>query len=127
MKFDEIIDSHVNIINTIIKTTDDIIPIIVTNPELDEPLKETIVQVFRFIEKIINLLPDLLTSINKNVNHKYELNKSLNGIIEQLETLPKSPEKLTAVWFEFNYWWKDFNEKLVQLANSQNTVFISMN
>jgi hypothetical protein len=105
MNFDEIIDTHVNIINTIVKTTDDIIPIIVTNPELDEPLKETIVQVFRFIEKILNLLPDLLNTVNKKVNYKYELNKSLNAIIEQLELLPKSPEKLTAVWFEFNYWW----------------------
>ncbi len=127
MDFDEIIDTHVNIINTIIKSTDDIIPVIVSNPELDEPLKETIIQVFRFIEKILNLLPDLLSSVNKNVDHKQELNRTINGIIEQLEILPKSPEKLTAVWFEFNYWWKDFTEKLIQITNSENTVFLSMN
>ncbi len=127
MKYEEIIGTQVNIVNVITKTTDEIIPVIISNPNLDENLKGTIVQVFRFLSKIISMLPDMLITNKKQANHKIELLNTLDIICNAIEQLPQKPELINDAWFEFNYWWNDFNKKINELVESERTIFLSMN
>ncbi len=127
MKLEEIIETQVNIVAVIAKTTDEIIPVIIANPELDENLKATIEQVFRFLSKIISMLPDMLNTNKKHANHKVELLNTIDKICNAIEVLPNNPELLNDAWFEFNYWWDDFNKKIKELVESERTIYLSMN
>ena len=127
MKLEEIIETQVNIVTVIAKTTDEIIPVIIANPELDENLKATIEQVFRFLSKIISMLPDMLITNKKQANHKVELLNTIDRICNSIGTLPNHPELLNDAWFEFNYWWNDFNKKIKELVESERTIYLSMN
>jgi hypothetical protein len=127
MKYEDLLETHINIVNVIVASTNDIIPIIISNPRLDDSLKETMAQVFRFVERIISLLPDILITNKNTANHKNELISRIDKICQIIDQLPEEPIGLQDAWFEFNYWWKDLNDKMKEISASNNTIFLSMN
>ncbi len=123
---DDIVKSKINIVKTINKSTDEIIPIIIDTPNLDDTLKSTIINVFKFLGNLIELLPDLAYSSNNQANNKYQLLQALDRICSILNQLPENPDQLNDVWFEYNFWWDNYN-KIIEKVSVNSPISLSLN
>lgn len=122
----ELLKSNINIVKLINRSTDEIIPIIIATPELDEQLKGTIVNIFKFLSNLIDLMPEIIYSNSNQANNKYELLQSIDKICKSINNLPHNAENLSDVWLEYNFWWDNYIQ-LCDKLNVKNTISVSMN
>ena len=120
-------DNQIKLINSIIVSTNKLLPLIKDNTELTDTINITILQIFQFLEKILDLVPDLLMTEKKMNFYKEELTGSFNKVISNWETFTDNRDEFFDAWRDFNFWWKELNKTIEKLKESDNTIYLSMN
>ncbi len=121
------LENQVALIDSIVKSTDKLIPIIEHTKEFDETINHTIMQIFGFLSRVIVLLPDVLLSETENYCYKAGLIEAHERVIETWKEFRYEPQDFFDSWEEFSNYWAEYNEVLNKIRNSSSTIFLSMN
>lgn len=103
----EVIQSNINIVEVINNSTKEIIPLLISSPNIELELKVSISKVFKLLANVIDLLPE----INKNdLNNNYKklLEKSIINLNKSINKLPECPNSLKEEWTEYNLRWNNY-------------------
>lgn len=128
MEKDLAIKNHLQLVDSIIKSTEDLVKLLEKEITISNTIFNTISEIFNFLEKTINLLPDILILKNrdsrlskKEIVDSYEDTKLswFNFVIEQDDFFNK--------WNDFSNIWKKFYKALSYVNSSSNTIYLSMN
>ncbi len=121
------IENQVSLIDSIVKSTNKLIPMIERHRPVNETINVTVRQIFLFLSRIIKLLPDLLVTGEDNKHYKTELNDSFERVIEAWKNFEEDPAEFTRQWDEFSFWWEEFSRMINQMKTNATTIYLSMN
>lgn len=120
-------ENQITLINSIIESTNKLLPLIEKNAPLTETINITIMQIFRFLDKILDLVPHLLISESNSNFFKEELNNAFKIVLESWDNFAEDQVAFFEAWKEFIIWWQEFNRTVEKLKEVDNTVYLSMN
>lgn len=120
-------DNSFEIINSIVDSTNKLIPLLKSNQEINETIYSTVEQIFHFMRKALNILPEFLIA-DKNLEAlKIEIISQFDDIALKWKNFSNSPEGFFLSWELFFLTWDIFIKSLKNVPNKNNIVFISMN
>lgn len=121
------VEKQILIINTIVKSLDELVDILKMTNALSEQIYSTISEILNFLKRVLKSLPELLVS---DVNVKYKR----SDLLEEFEVMMFSweyfmdePEEFFEKYKSFSLLWKNFEATLKKIEKSGNTIFLSMN
>ena len=115
------------LINSILDSTNNLIPLLELNFQLDEKICYTVKQLFDFLGKILETLPEVLISGRKIENFKSEIIDVFSGVRKGWENFNEDSSQFFQAWDEFYLWWETFKQESEDMENNANSIFISMN
>jgi hypothetical protein len=121
------IENQVGLIDSIVKSTNKLIPLIERHRPINEAVNVTVKQIFLFLSKIIKLLPDLLVAGDENKHYKSELNSSFQKVMDSWKQFEENPEEFITEWEEFSFWWEEFSRMIEKMKINSTTIYLSMN
>lgn len=121
------IENQVSLIDSIVKSTNKLIPLIERHRPVNDTVSITVKQIFLFLSKIIKLLPDLLVTGDDSKHYKDELNKSFEKVIEAWKGFEEDPTEFILLWDEFSFWWEEFSRMINKMKTNATTIYLSMN
>lgn len=119
-------ESQMPLLNNIIQSTNQLMPIIYENTPITETIHDTIDQIFLFIDKILVILPEMLLSENGMVNLKKDLLKAFSRVIICWKEITIAFSELKYEWEIFLKLWNEFIISMENITNGK-TILISMN
>ena len=120
-------DGQLELVKTIIKSSDELILLLKEKPKLDGLLKHTITQILLLMAKIIHVLPEILLTEHGNRILKHEITSSYSKALNCWTNFSEKPEKFIDAWIEFIFWWEEYYKLVNRIKDKKQTVFISMN
>lgn len=120
-------ENNIKMVDLIIKSTNDLVPLVIKHSDLDNTISETISLIFKFLRKILKALPDVLVSENHYNYVKDETMESFNDVMASWEDFRSNPHDFQMAWDDFYFWWEKMNKDLLDIQRSSHTVFLSMN
>lgn len=120
-------ENNIKMVDLIIKSTNDLVPLVIKHTDLDNTISETISLIFKFLRKILKALPDVLVSENEYNYVKDETMESFNDVIATWDDFRSNPNDFQMAWDDFYFWWQKMNKDLLDIQRSSHTVFLSMN
>lgn len=127
MEIKEFFGLQLKLINKIISSIDELIPVLKRNDELDETIFNTIYEIFRFLFKLLGVIPDILVSEQNYNGTKNELLVAHDKVIKAWGDYLILPEEFFRAWEEFLFKWKNFETAIEHIIRSGNTIYLSMN
>lgn len=118
---------QISLINLIIKSTSDILVLIRTKQEVDSSLFNSITMIFIMLQKIVRLLPEILTANTKFDFLRTELINSSDSLITIWRDKNSEINNLQDKWIEFVFWWEEYESNLSEIQESKQAIFLSMN
>ncbi len=115
------------LINSIVDSTNNLIPLLELNFQLDEKICYTVKQLFNFLGKILETLPETLISGKKMENFKTEIIDVFSGVKRGWENFNEDSSQFFQAWDEFYLWWETFKQDSEDMEKDANSIFISMN
>ncbi len=120
-------ENHYKMVDSILKSTQSLIDLLKSKYELNDKLSNTVAEIFKFISKIMNILPDLLITEEKIPNKKQDLLKSFDRVVLSWELYPDNADEFFKSWEEFIQLWEEFSSKISNVNKTARTIFLSMN
>ncbi len=120
-------DKHLLLIDSIIKSVNELVAILNRNPKVNEMIHVTLSQILLFLSKIIQIIPKILISQYLYENIREELINSLDLLIIAWDSFSKDPELFFIAWDDFYFLWEDFSLEFKEFFTSKSTIFLSMN
>jgi hypothetical protein len=120
-------ENNIIMVDLIVKSTNDLVPLVMKNTDIDSTISETITLILKFLEKILKLLPDLLSQDNPYNIKKQNTIETLSIVIEAWENFRNEPIDFRFAWDEFHHWWKEIHKDLLIIQRSSHTIYLSMN
>jgi len=120
-------ENNIIMVDLIVKSTNDLVPLVMKHIDIDNTISETITLILKFLNKILNLLPEVLSDENPYSTKKKLIKDTLSNVIQSWERFQQDPVDFRFAWDEFHYWWQEIQEDLLQMQNSKHTIFLSMN
>ncbi|MGE5479335.1 MAG: hypothetical protein ACM3U1_02800 [Chloroflexota bacterium] len=120
-------DNQMNLINTIVKSTSDLTIILKKNTTLSDTIYNTISEIFKFMRKVLNLLPDILITGQRQETNKKELMFYFSIVQQNWDIYEDDPEAFHESWEVFKTKWVEFLSIIESIKGSRNTIFLSMN
>jgi len=121
-----ILREQISMIQLIVKSTDEILPVLQSNEHPSETILQTMTTVLKYMNSLIERLPEIL--ISETIPYpKKELINSLNNVIDQWCACSPHCEKLSEYWEEFFFWWREFRRNYESMVRSERTIVLSMN
>lgn len=121
------IENQVSLIDSIVKSTNKMIPLIERHRPVNSAVNVTVRQIFMFLSKILKLLPDLLIAGDENKHYKEELNVSFEKVMISWRHFEENPDEFITQWDEFSFWWDEFSRMLNNMKKNTTTIYLSMN
>lgn len=121
------VEKQILIINTIVKSLDELVSIMRSTNALSEQIYSTISEILNFLHKVLISLPELLVS---DVNIKYKRQDLLDNfdvVLLSWEEFIDDPDIFFDRYTEFSKLWVNFEATLKKIEKSGNTIFLSMN
>lgn len=118
---------QISLINLIIKSTSDILMLIKSKQEVDDSLFNSITMIFLMLQKIVRLLPEVLTNHSRFEFLKNELVNTSDTLINNWRDKNSEIDNLNDKWTEFIFWWREYETSLTNIQESKNTVYLSLN
>lgn len=122
-----VFDSQLEQLNTIIMSTTELVSILNSGDKLNDNLRLTITEIFKFLYKVINLLPEVLLTKEENALDKSHLIESYKITFDSWEEFDEVPAEFIENWKNFARLWKDFYEHLQKINKSKKTIYLSLN
>ncbi|GEM_PF-1827775 len=120
-------DKHLLLIDSIIKSVNELVIVLTKNPKVNEMIHITLGQILLFLSKIIQIIPKILISQFVYENIREELINSLELLIIAWDSFSKNSELFFLAWDDFYFLWEDFSIEFKQFFTSKSTIFLSMN
>jgi hypothetical protein len=120
-------ENNIIMVDLIVRSTNDLVPLVMKNPELDSTISDTITLILKFLDRILKLLPDVLASQSQYNTKKRNIKIAATNVIETWENFKEDPLEFQLSWGEFHYWWTELQRDLLYIQRSQHTIFLSMN
>jgi len=120
-------DKHLLLIDSIIKSVNELVIVLTKNPKVNEMIHITLGQILLFLSKIIQIIPKILISQYVYENIREELINSLELLIIAWDSFSKNSELFFLAWDDFYFLWEDFSIEFKQFFTSKSTIFLSMN
>ncbi len=120
-------ENHFKMVDSILKSTQSLIDLLKSKYELNDKLSNTVAEIFKFISKIMNILPDLLVTQEKIPNRKQDLLRSFDRVVLSWELYPDNADEFFKSWDEFIQLWEEFYSNLSNVNKTARTIFLSMN
>lgn len=120
-------ESQLEIVKTIVKSSDELIRIIKEQPKLDKIISNTITQILLLMAKIIHCLPEILLTGNGNRVLKHELTASYARALNCWSSFSENQDDFINAWLEFVFWWQEYCRLAEVIKNENPTLFISVN
>jgi hypothetical protein len=118
---------QISLINLIIKSTSDILMLIKTKQEVDGSLFNSITMIFLMLQKIVRLLPEILTNQSRFELLRNELINSSDELINNWRDKNSEISNLNDKWTEFVFWWREYESDLTKIQDSKHAIYLSMN
>lgn len=118
---------QISLINLIIKSTSDILMLIKTKQEVDGSLFNSITMIFIMLQKIVRLLPEILTNQTRFEFLRNELINSSDELINNWRDKNSEIGNLNDKWNEFVFWWREYESDLTKIQESKHAIYLSMN
>jgi hypothetical protein len=118
---------QISLINLIIKSTSDILMLIKTKQEVDGSLFNSITMIFLMLQKIVRLLPEILTNQSRFEFLRNELINSSDALINNWRDKNSEIGNLNDKWTEFVFWWREYESDLTKIQDSKHAIYLSMN
>ncbi len=120
-------ENHFKMVDSILKSTQSLVDLLNTKLELNDKLSSTVGEIFRFISKIINILPDMLVTKENIPNKKQDLIRAFDRVVLSWELYPEEADEFVTSWEEFITLWNEFYANMDNVKKSARTIFLSMN
>ena len=120
-------ENQLSLVDSIVKSSSDLILIIKDKVEPDEIIHSTVKQILIFIEKIILLLPKILISQHNLNNLKDDLVISFHAIQDTWENFLIEPQTFYDTWEKFVFCWDEFSRFMKMIQNENNSIYKSLN
>lgn len=121
------IDNYLILIDTIIKSISQVIPLINDDILCNEKLNKPISDVLSTLSKYSVLFPDIIVPKFKGINIKLELLSTLAKITDSWNNIGDKQKEFIGYWYEFEFWWEEYYEETHNAFHSQNAIFLSTN
>ncbi|MGA2296702.1 MAG: hypothetical protein ABSG15_04040 [FCB group bacterium] len=115
------------ILNAIIKSADELVPLIVENKELDKVYHYTFSLILNFLKQVFELLPEMHIPECKYNSLKKEIINSVERAKLSMELFPESQDTFLSAWKDFQFYWNDYKVFLEKFDKSKNNFNISKN
>lgn len=120
-------DKQFELIDSIVKSTSQVMPILKKQDYADDKIRATMSMIFDFTDKILQKLPKVLLSKNNLDFFKNELFVSIDRVKKYWEMYPDHKDLLVDEWEMFEEIWKTFYSRATEASKSEKTIFISLN
>ena len=117
-------ENHLNLLSSVIKSSNEIIRLIKNNTEISEIVYQTITQIFNFLNKIFKLLPEPLISDTEYKELKNNMIMSYQEVIAGWKNFNEKPLEFVHQWDAFIQNWDLYSAKLSTIKKN---IYISMN
>lgn len=118
---------QLELVDSIIKMTDSLIPVLKNEDRLNNTIQIAVSEIFRYFALIIKLMPDILVLNNIKKNAKDNLDYSLFCVRLSWGLFTIDPEDFFEEWNRLVVNWKEYKQVITELDNSPDTLFLSMN
>ena len=115
------------ILNAIIKSADELVPLIAENKELDKIYHHTFSLILNFLKQVFGLLPEMYIPECKFNSLKKEIINSVERAILSMELFPDAHDSFLSAWKDFQLYWNDYKQFLEKFDQSQNSIQFSKN
>lgn len=116
----ELIDvSDVKIVKSISNSASEIMPILVETPELDISLRDTIANIFDFINSLVSNMPDPSQYFQNQTSIKSELLSSISNISSIVANLSEQYLELSDAWLECQFWLDNYFKTIDKVNNAK--------
>ncbi len=120
-------DNQLEMVNSIVKSTNELLPLLRRNAPLNNTIYNTISDILKFLDKVLVVLPDILISERNDRKIKTNLQESFERVISGWGDFFVDSTEFFAAWDEFSGWWSEFERALEILTADNSTIFLSMN
>lgn len=121
------LSSHFKMLDTIVVTTNDLVDSLSKADTVDNVIYSTTSEVFKFLSKVLSMVPELLISNYDNSIKKSDLNNSFEDVLHSWSEYIVDKKQFVATWNEFYDLWNRFYQKFKNTNYKENTIFLSLN
>ena len=121
------VDAEVKLIDTIISSISDLIPLLNDSLHQFFKIKNSITEVIIFMRKLIKSLPEIVFSGFKFSITKNDLLISYAIFIEEWDRGEFNKPSIQLCWDNFLFHWSRFKNEIERIDKSTHTVYLSMN
>jgi hypothetical protein len=114
-------------VNSIIKSTNELLPLLRENTPINRTIHNTISDILRFLYRVIEIMPDILISEKNNQKIKVNLEASFDRVLAGWNDFIIDKGEFFEAWEEFCLWWEEFERALKGLKEKNSTIYLSMN
>jgi hypothetical protein len=115
------------LLNSSIKSANDLVSLLHGRIILDEMISTTIYRIFLFLSKVISSLPDFLISEYNYRQLKNELCVSMDNVLYYWLNFNTAPVTFFRAWDEFIFWWDEFQRVMQALNSTDSFINLYMN
>ena len=120
-------ENNITLVDLIIKSTNELVPLVVKHTNIDSNISETLALIFKFLIKIFNLLPEVFIAEGDYNYQKKQTKNSFLIVVKNWDNFKDNPTEFKLSWDEFMFWWGKIHKKLLDIQKSKHTIFLSMN
>ena len=120
-------ENQIHLINSVIKSTADLIAVMTHTSFMNKPVMDIISLIFKFLDQLMILLPDVLMTNGEAKNPKAELKDKFETVLVSWGNYFVSPTEFYNCWIDFLAAWSKYNVAVFEVTRSQETIFLSLN
>lgn len=129
MKIQTLIESQVQIIDTIVNYLNIILKLLLdsNNALLNQTIYETIGQIIKFTDIVIDSFPNLLIGDKQYISHRRNLIYLFDNVLQSWSSFFVYPDEFVKHWNIFLYEWNESKNFLLTFDQDVHTFYLSLN
>lgn len=129
MKLQTLVESQVKIIDTIINYLNTILKLLLDsdNELLNQTIYETIGQIIKFTDIVIDSFPNLLIGDKQYIAHRKNLIYLFDNVLQSWASFFVYPDEFVKHWNIFLYEWNESKNYLLNFDQEVHTFYLSLN
>lgn len=120
-------DVHFHILKLIIQNVDELLTFVGNKQNLSEIIKDSVNTIFEFIDKIVDILPEMTTTNSNNILILKEMKQALHRINYVWNDEFTDIYFIKKEWDSFLYWWFEYFKGYYHLEEMKQGLNLSLN
>lgn len=121
------VDKQMLLINTVVKSVDQLVDIMKSTNAISEEIHQTITEILKFLGKVMISLPEILVSEMSVRYRKQDLLDNFDILFDAWIEFLSDSSNFYDNWLIFSEYWKSFEKSLKTIEKSGTTIFLSLN